>query len=149
MTLPDGLADRMARIESRAQIADTVHGYAYAIRHGRPEDAVALFTEDGVFETREGMPGQVDPVIRSRIEGRAAFHAYLTKGDVASVTMCPMIHNLMITIDGAKARATSVMVGRMLGTSHSIIGEYQDSLRYEGKWMFAERIYTIFPTGGR
>ena len=149
MTLPDGLADRIALIESRAAIADAVHGYAYAIRHARPDDAVALFTEDGVFETREGMPGETNPVIRSRIEGRAAFHAYLTRGDVSSVTMCPMIHNLIITVDGDRASATSVMVGQMLGTSHSIIGEYQDSFRYEGKWLFAERIYTIFPTGGR
>lgn len=149
MSLPDGLLDRIALIENRAAIADVVHGYAYAIRHARHADAAALFTEDGTFETREGMPGQTDPVIRSRFEGREQFHAYLAKGAAASVTMCPMIHNLMIEVDGQTARATSVMMGQVLGTGNSILGEYQDSFRYEGKWLFASRIYTIFPTGQR
>jgi len=139
LTLPDGLLDRITLIEIRAAIADVVHGYARAIRHSRPADAAALFTEDGIFETRDGLPGQTDAVVRFRHEGRAQFLAYLTKGDGASVTMCPMIHNLMIDVDGQTARASSVMMGQALGTSHITLGEYQDSFRYEGKWLFSSR----------
>lgn len=147
ITLPDGVLDRIALIESRAAIADVVHGYARAILHSKPAEAAALFTEDGTFETRDGMPGQADPVVRTRFEGREQFLAYLMKGDASTVTMCPMIHNLVIDVDGQTARASSVMMGHMLGTSHTILGEYQDSFRYEGKWLFASRVYTIFPTG--
>jgi hypothetical protein len=73
LTLPDGLLDRITLIEIRAAIADVVHGYARAIRHSRPADAAALFTEDGIFETCGGLPGQTDAVVPSGMKGARSF----------------------------------------------------------------------------
>lgn len=148
MTLPEGLLDRIALIEAKAAIADVVHGYAHAIRHGRGADAAALFMKDGTFEMRDGLPGRQDFQLRNRLEGRVAVQRYLTQeGGPATAIICPMIHNLIIDVAGSTARASSVMMGQVLGSSHSILGEYEDSFRFDGTWLFAARIYTIFPTG--
>ena len=131
------LADRLA-------VADVVHGYALAIRRDRPEDAAALFAEDGWFEIRDGHPSKPGFTVRARLDGRQAVLDYLlpNKGKPHPV---PMIHNLIVEVDGAAAAASSVMEAPVLGTPHKVIGEYADSFRREhGAWRFASRTFTIF-----
>ncbi len=141
-------AERLARLEHRAAIADCIHLYAKAMRHGRPQDGVALFTDDGCFEIRDGMPGAAKFAVRTRLEGRAALEAYLVQREGGAPAVCPLIHNILITQNGDGARASCVMETQVLGTQRNIIGEYADSFRREdGTLKFTERIYTIFPNG--
>jgi hypothetical protein len=138
------LEQRLDATESRTAIADLVHTYARCIRYDRPDEVGVLFTEDGTFELREGHPDKPEYTVRYRLEGRASVHAHMAhnKGNTHPV---PLIHNLIIAIDGDRASATSVMEGKVYGTSHGVIGEYHDSFRREnGTWLFAARIYTIF-----
>jgi len=134
------LEQRLERLETHAAIADLVHGYALAIRHDRPQDVERLFARNGTFEIREsGAPARSV----QRFESPQALVTYLLprKGGHP----IPMIHNLMIEIDGDTAGASSVMVGPILGTAHETFGEYADSfVREDGEWKFASRIFTIF-----
>lgn len=131
--------------EDRAAIADLVHRYALHIRRGEPSQAAALFAADGAFEVREANP--FDPAslaVRSRVEGRVHVETYIGSS-TAGVRMVPMIHNLMVEVEGDRAGASSLMVGRVWPTANEIVGEYADSFRREGgRWLFAERIYTIW-----
>jgi hypothetical protein len=140
------LAARIAAIEARQAIADLVHGYARAIRHDRPEDVPALFAPDGWFEIRDGHPSQAGFTVRTRLDSPAAILAYLLPGK-GKPHPVPMIHNLMVDLDLARAvaSATSVMEAPVIGTPHRVMGEYRDSFRRIGnRWLFASRIYTIF-----
>jgi hypothetical protein len=139
------LAERLDAAESRLAIADLIHGYARAMRERRPLDGAALFTEDGVFEIREGLPGRDDWLVRSRLEGQQAIIDYLTRGDASGAAVCPLIHNIMITLHGDSAEANCVMQTQVIGTSHSITGEYHDSVRRDGgRWLFSQRIFMIY-----
>lgn len=135
---PDTAADR-------AEIADLVHLYALHIRRGAPEQAAALFTADGAFEVRDMDPAAPDSLtVRNRAEGREAVAAYVANA-TRSARMVPMIHNLIVELDGDRAAASSLMVGRIWPTRREVIGEYSDSFRREGRsWLFSERIYTIW-----
>ena len=141
------LEQRLERLETRAAIADLVHGYALAIRHDRPQDVERLFARDGTFEIRDG-------TFEIRESGAQARSVQRFESPQALVTYLlprkgghpiPIIHNLMIEIEGDTARASSVMVGPILGTAHETFGEYADSfVREDGEWKFASRIFTIF-----
>ncbi len=137
-------AKRLDLAESRAAIADLVHAYARFIRQDMPQEAPELFTSDGVFEIREGAPGKREYSLRSRLEGREHIAVYLGRG-TGGPHPCPLIHNLMIEVNGESATGNCVMEARILGTSHAVMGEYHDSFRrVDGRWFFSERIFTIF-----
>jgi hypothetical protein len=129
----------------RAEVADLVHRYALHIRRGEPNLAAALFTRDGAFEVRDMDPNVPRSLnVRNRAEGREAVAAYVTNSTRAA-RMVPMIHNLLVELDGERAAASSLMVGRIWPTDREVIGEYADSFRREGgAWRFSERIYTIW-----
>lgn len=138
------LAERLDRIESRQAIAELVHAYARHIRQDMPELVPPLFTADGVFEIRSGHPDKPEYTRRSRVEGREALAAYYAqvKGRAHPV---PLVHNLSITVDGDTATGDCVMEGQTYGAGGKVIGDYRDSFhRVDGRWLFAERIYTIF-----
>lgn len=138
------LAERLEQAEARAAVADLVHTYARLIRHDRPDEVAALFLPDGWFEIREGAPDRPEFTLRERLAGAAQVHAYLapTKGKPHPI---PLIHNLIVEIDGDSAQANSVMEAQVFGTDRRVIGEYRDTARrVDGRWLFASRIYTIF-----
>jgi hypothetical protein len=58
-------------------------------------------------------------------------------------SVCPLIHNLLIEVDGHDATCNSVMTAMVWASGKTMIGEYHDVLRYEGTWRFASRTYTI------
>lgn len=142
------MSDRPDSAADRAAIADLVHGYALHIRRGEPQHAADLFAQDGIFEVREMNP--LEPVslkLRSRTVGRAQVETYIS-GATAAARMVPMIHNLMVELAGDRATASSLMIGRIWPSAREVVGEYADSFRREdGRWMFAERIYTIWLEG--
>lgn len=137
------MTDRLDQLESRIAIADLIHRYALNVRVGKGGENAKLFTEDGAFETRDGIPGQRDAPARYRLEGRAAIGEYVGR-QTSGTTVCPTIHNLIIDLDGDTATSTSVMIGPMLGTDKSVMGEYLDTFRRDGEWLFVSRIFTIF-----
>lgn len=131
-------------IETRLAVTDVVHRYALAIRRDRPEDAAALFAEQGWFEIRDGHPSKPEFTVRARLDGRQAVLDYLlpNKGKPHPV---PMIHNLLVEESGDGASATSVMEAIVPGTTHRVLGEYSDTfVREAGEWRFASRTYLIF-----
>jgi hypothetical protein len=139
------MTDPIDPAADRAAVADLVHRYALHIRRGEPDQAAALFSGDGAFEVRDADPLAPNSInVRSRAEGREAVAAYIGKS-TASVRMLPLIHNLIVELDGERAAASSLMIGRIWPTTREVIGEYADSFRREdGRWRFSERIYTIW-----
>ncbi len=136
-------AARIQLLESRAAIADLVHGYAFNIRSGNAAACEKLFTEDAVFEVRERTGGAGITHTRSKLSGRSAILAYLTDGAATRIRLCPLIHNLIVHVSGREAVSTSAMVAFVLPDGKGTIGEYEDSFRYENEWRFCYRIYTI------
>jgi hypothetical protein len=136
--------ERLGRVEARLDIAELIHTYARCIRYDQPDQVGALFTEQGAFELRQGHPDKAEFTRSYRHEGRAAIHAQMShnKGTAHPV---PLIHNLIVEVDGDAATSTCVMNGAIYGTTHAIMGEYRDTFRrVDGQWLFAERIFTMF-----
>jgi hypothetical protein len=131
--------------ESRAAIADLVHRYALNIRTGRGADCAALFTGDAVFEIREADPAnQAAARVRKTLTGRDAIRDYLVAAAGSGIVVCPLIHNLLIEVDGDEARSNCIMNTRTWPSGHETIGEYRDRYRHESAWLFRSRVYTIF-----
>jgi len=138
------LAERIDRAESRSAIADLVHAYARHIRYDEPDQVSALFTPDGWFEIRDGDPDRPEYTLRARLEGPAGINAYLAPGK-GKPHPVPLIHNLIVSVEGDIGTANSVMEAQIQGTAHKVIGEYRDTFRrIDGRWYFVSRIYTIF-----
>ena len=136
--------ERLDRIEARLAIAEVIHTYARCIRYDQPDQVGALFTEDGAFELRQGEPDKAEFTRSYRHEGRAAVHAQMSHNKGTAHPL-PLIHNLIVDVDGDHATSTCVMNGTIYGTTHAIMGEYRDTFRrVDGKWLFAERIFTMF-----
>jgi SnoaL-like domain len=139
-----GVAEQPGDLAAKQAITELVHRYAQLVRYDSPELTADLYTPDGVFEVRNGAPDREEHTVQSRVEGREAIRAMLLpiKGGVHPV---PLIHNLIIEVEGAAASATCVMEGRPSAGDGGFWGEYRDRLaRIEGRWYFAERVFTMF-----
>ena len=142
-TLQD-LADRQA-------IADLIHTYARHVREGTGGQCGDLFTGDGVFEMREKNPH--DPASDRQllwVEGLAAVRKFIGDSTQAGpVRICPLIHNLLITLKGDTARAGSVVEGRSFPPGSEVLGVYDDALRRTADgWRFARRTFTFLRAAG-
>lgn len=129
------------------EIAALVHRYAQFVRQGRGEACSALFISDSLYEIWEvdRSASRLLPRIRSRMEGQAGIHDYLSSSTSRGIRLCPKIHNLLIDIEGDNARGSCVMEARAWPSGHETIGEYADTfLRRDGKWWFAARKFTMF-----
>lgn len=129
---------------ARAAIADLVHTYALNVRNGNGADCAQLFSEDGVFEVRDAPVG--DPAAgrtRSKIEGRDAIAAYVGRTKTPGARGCPLIHNLLIDVQGREATSTCVMTSVVWSSGRQLIGEYLDRYRFDDDWRFTSRIFTI------
>ncbi len=137
-------AARLERIEAHIAIADLVHGYARFVRRDMPGEVSGLFTPDGSFEVRDGFPDSDEFTTRYRLEGADHIRVQMD-GNKGQPHPVPLIHNLMIEVDGDSASANCVMEGQIFGTGQGVFGEYRDSFRrVDGEWRFASRIFTIF-----
>jgi hypothetical protein len=131
-------------LHARAAIADLVHTYAKNVRRGDGSECAQLFTEDAVFEVREpilGKPGV--SCTRSKVTGHDAIARYLSRTATPESRVCPLIHNLLIEVNGCEATSSCVMTSIIWSTGQQLIGEYQDTYRYETGWRFASRVFTI------
>jgi hypothetical protein len=142
-----GIAEQPGALVAKQAITELVHRYGQFVRQDCPELTADLYTPDGVFEVRRGSPDRAEYTIQSRVEGREAIRAMLLPGK-GKPHPVPLIHNLMIAVDGDTAQASCVMVARMSHGEGGFWGEYRDSFaRVEGCWHFSVRIYTIFEAG--
>lgn len=131
-------------IESRAAIADLVHRYALNVRSGNHMACEALMTEDVAFEVRETHPADLAGFrVRSHVVGRTETLAYIGRGS-SGLVICPLIHNLLIDLDGSTAQSSCIMESRTFPSGHEVIGEYRDSYRFDGGWRFSRRVYTMY-----
>lgn len=131
-------------LAARAAIADLVHTYALNIRTGNAVDCAKLFTDDAVFEIKEAPLGAREPAhLRTRLVGREAISSYLIRASGGQTRVCPMIHNLLIRVDGPEAASNCLMTSLIWPTGEQLIGEYQDSYRLETVWRFSARLFTI------
>jgi hypothetical protein len=140
------MANETARIElleARAAIADLVYSYALNIRAGNGADCVKFFTEDAVFEVREAfLGGRGIERTRAKLAGHVAILAYVARSAASETRVCPMINNLIIHVSGQEAKSNCVMMA-FVSNGQRLIGEYQDSYRYESSWRFSSRVFTI------
>ena len=137
-------SEQLERIEARNAIADLIHRYAQVVRYDSPEQTADLYIADGVFEVRQGYPDKPDFTLQSRVEGREAIRAFLLPGK-GKPHPIPLIHNLLIEVDGNSAVSTCVMEARMSVGEGGFWGEYVDTCqRVDGRWLFTSRIYTMF-----
>lgn len=129
---------------ARAAIADLVHTYALYVRNGNGADCAELFTEDGVFEVRDAPVGNPDAArMRSKLEGRDAIGAYVGRTKAPASRGCPLIHNLLIEVHGSEASSTCMMTSVIWSSGHQLIGEYHDSYRFDTRWLFTSRVFSI------
>ena len=134
---------RIELIEARAAIADLVHTYARNIRAGCGADCVKLFTEQAVFEVREApLASRETHRTRARVVGHQEIMGYLVGSASSDVRVCPMIHNLLIRVDGREAESDCVMTA-YVSNGQRLVGEYQDQFRHDGGWRFSSRVFTI------
>ena len=132
-------------LSARAAITDLLYGYARIVRNGDAAACAEMFTEDAVFEVREAAPG--DPAghqVRHAFRGRTEIQAYLQHGAVSSAKVCPLIHNPLIEINGHEATSNCMMTAWVLPMGQQLLGEYQDRYRFDDRWRFTARVYTIW-----
>ncbi|MET0363898.1 MAG: nuclear transport factor 2 family protein [Sphingobium sp.] len=143
--VPD-INQRVRQLEARAAIADLIHAYALNIRRGEPEHCAALFTQDASFAIRDTAgPDAVEVTERAHPIGRAAVMDYVIGSTRSGFRVVPTIRNILVTVDGRTATATSLMSSRTWPAGADVFGEYQDSFREEdGQWLFCARIFTLY-----
>jgi hypothetical protein len=132
-------------LHARGQIADLINQYARSVRDGDYAACVSLFTEDATFEVRMAIGGQPESAVtRARLTGRAELLSYLTEAAAASGGMCPLISTVLIEVQGAHATSNCMMTATVWDSGKTVIGEYHDAFRFDGKWQFTARLYTIW-----
>ena len=131
-------------IESRAAIADLVHRYALNIRNGDGAACAELMTDDVEFIVREMDPrNRGEVTVNSHSVGREQTLEHIAR-PLSGIALCPLIHNLLIELDGREARSTSVMENRTFPAAYAVFGEYHDTFRFDDCWRFSKRVFTKF-----
>jgi hypothetical protein len=134
----------MHDLAARAAITDLVYTYALNIRSGRGADCAQLFTDDAVFEISEASLGTRENArLRTQLVGRDAINNYLIHASGGTTRVCPMIHNLLVQVTGVEAVSNCVMTSVVWPTGQQLLGEYQDSYRFETAWRFVSRRFTM------
>lgn len=135
---------RLDAIEAKMAIADLVHSYARSIRHNKVEDIEGLFAPDSFFEVRGGHPSKPEFEVQNRYDGARAIGEFMEQGK-GQAHPVPLIHNLLIELDGERASGSCAMEGQVYGTEHKMMGEYRDAfVRIDGRWLFASRTFTMY-----
>ena len=127
-------------LADREEIRDLIYTYAHRVAHGH--SVADLFTDDGAYIHRRSRD-QEPEVTR----GRQALDAHYVVRPNSAGNATPMIHNLLLCVDGDMARGICSIELRIWGDDSRIMasGYYEDRLRREdGRWKFVERAVTFF-----
>lgn len=130
-------------LQHRAAIADLVHTYARHIRAGNGAACADLFTEDAVFEMHVLNPEDMTVALHTRLEGRSAIIDHIIGASSPGARILPMIHNLIVEVDGDRAGSTCAMSAVIVPSGGDFFGEYSDSFRFADGWRFSARKHTI------
>lgn len=129
---------------ARAAIADLVHTYALHVRTGNGSRCADLFTDDAFFEIREAFVSNGDAArVRARLEGKEAIASYVSRTATPEARVCPFIYNLLIDVHGRNATSNCLMTTLVWSSGHQLVGEYRDSFRFDDRWRFSSRVFTI------
>lgn len=143
----DVLDTRESEAISLNESADLVHRYASLIRGGQGAACADLFAEDAtyaVLEVDASKPGN-SPVLRRELVGRAAIREFLVSTGTHGIRLCPLIHNLIVTLGDDEASSECVMESRTWPPGHESIGEYSDAYRrIDGLWLFQSRRFVVY-----
>jgi ketosteroid isomerase-like protein len=139
------LEQRIAAVEARLAIADTMNAYSHAIDYGDATAWAATFTEDGVFDVRD-REGNSSRVLRGRAElldfaehfsrPPARWHKHLL--------LSPVI-TLVGDGDAESIAYHAVLVEHAEGARVWEFGRYRDTLARaaDGRWRLARRISEV------
>lgn len=134
-------------LADRAAIGDLINRYALNVRRKDAAACADLFAPEIVFEVRQREMGEGSdaPVVRSHVEGIDKVRDYVARSAAGGLSVCPIVHNILIEVDGDVARSNCVMASRTWPTGSEVIGEYDDTFRRTSHgWRFASRAFTIF-----
>lgn len=134
-------AEGLRYLLDRTEIADLIHTYALHIREGNGRNCSHLFDDDAVFEMYDA-DAEGFRSLRKRIEGRDAIIGHISGSSGPAARVCPLIHNLVIRIDGDRAESACTMTGVAIPGGSDFVGAYQDTLRWDGSWRFTKRAHT-------
>lgn len=140
------LEARVRELEDRAAITELIHRYATCVRLRDRAGGIATLLPDAWFELRHIPPD--DPagegMLMTRLEGAEAMIGGYDSEAGAANQVWPMLHNIMLLIDGDRAQASCVMASAIWPVGHQFVGEYRDELRRTAHgWRFASRTYRL------
>jgi hypothetical protein len=137
------LEAKVQELADREEIRDLIAAYAHRVAHGLSN--ADLFTDDGAYiQTR---PSDPEPVV---VRGREALDEHYAERPDSVGVATPLIHNVLLEIDGDEARGICSIELRIRGDGPGVYanGYYRDRLRREGgRWKFVERAPTFFYWG--
>jgi ketosteroid isomerase-like protein len=126
-------------IEDWIGINDLFTKYATALDHGDVETIVDCFTPEGV----------VDSPVMGSFTGRAAIREFAERNaklHVAGVQMRHVISNVMMDVEGNRARASCYLLNYLTRDGRSELispGEYDCRLVKSDKWRFDYRLVKL------
>lgn len=138
------LEERVRILEARSAIEELLAAYSMGVARRDREQIVGCFTGDGVLDVGSVRLSGVDE-IREFLRDVRPDNAHLAGFDRAT-TSTPITSNVVIELDGDRARATSMGVVFHAGVrdDEPVVmvrgSEYEDELRcVDGSWLFASR----------
>ncbi len=131
--MTQGMEERLALLEAKEGIRETISSYAHYVDSGRYGEWGELFTEDGIFDVSFG----------GRLQGREQIVSFLkARHGPKGPKSRHFIMNHLIQVSGNRATASSYFAVTNEDEDTSIFGTgvYQDRLRKDGdRWRFVER----------
>lgn len=148
------LAERLTRLEDERAIERVLKRLAWAGDHGRREDWLDCFTEDGRLDfkstERESSAGaDVPPALNIQVQGREGLvRFYESLPRLADVYNKHFLADQVITLSGDEATSeTYIALIRDVDGAPQLnsTGRYFDKLRRDadGKWRITERVGRI------
>jgi hypothetical protein len=146
MTMQD-IETRLRAAEDRLELMELEGAYAKAFDSRDGGAWAALFTENGIYQSRilaNTPPGSV-PLV----EGRAALAKFCSEATFDGIHL---LHLPQLTLDGDRATGrvhlhflASFPAGERLGYFSSLVGYYDVAYeRVDGRWLIRHRITTTF-----
>ncbi len=132
---------RLEALEDERAITQVLYRYATGFDYSRPDELLALFTEDAVLEIRAAKGGSV-----RRFEGATLQKFFKDRPKPSSPlpTSKHLVTAPLIAIDGNTAKSEcylAVLSARPEGTAVGTYGRYEDRfVKRNGRWLLQERI---------
>lgn len=143
----DTLERRLARLEAKDAIAQTIYRYARSIDYGQQDDWLDCFVDDGVFEVRSPVASTL--VFAGRAELTRMVHGHTKAPERWHKHIVTQIDAQPSGGDDAISHAYILRVDRDDDDRNVpkiwVFGQYLDKLRLcsDGKWRFTHRVIEL------